>query len=263
MNNFSPNTYHDFHWVPTPWGPTSKGWHSTWDLSYLNYLSLFTSFHRLYHLLTYYNMCMYLCVYVSQVSSMCSCRQTCSPRASQESEDEPQKGSKSERVLKKHRINIEKDLFYVNTISCLFHLSSWSGSNIRWGQAFRLRHLTTGHYLALTEDQGLILQDRGKSDTKSTAFSFRASKVRCDDMDLDLVPNLQVELWPEKKLGLNKVEFKMLSFIFWIECIEECVSWLKLEVLREKGVKGEWKALENKQTKMHRVAQRLLGNIAV
>uniref|UniRef100_A0A5F8HEA4 Ryanodine receptor 3 n=1 Tax=Monodelphis domestica TaxID=13616 RepID=A0A5F8HEA4_MONDO len=56
----------------------------------------------------------------------------------------------------------------------------WSGSNIRWGQAFRLRHITTGQYLALTEDQGLILQDRGKSDTKSTAFCFRASKEKLD-----------------------------------------------------------------------------------
>ncbi|KAG7238575.1 hypothetical protein INR49_030848, partial [Caranx melampygus] len=43
---------------------------------------------------------------------------------------------------------------------------SWSGSHIRWGQPFRLRHLTTGHYLALTEDRGLVLQDRDKSDTE-------------------------------------------------------------------------------------------------
>uniref|UniRef100_A0A665TV22 Ryanodine receptor 3 n=1 Tax=Echeneis naucrates TaxID=173247 RepID=A0A665TV22_ECHNA len=54
---------------------------------------------------------------------------------------------------------------------------SWSGSHIRWGQAFRLRHLSTGHYLALTEDRGLVLQDREKSDTRATAFCFRASKV--------------------------------------------------------------------------------------
>nr|XP_019953023.1 PREDICTED: ryanodine receptor 3 [Paralichthys olivaceus] len=57
---------------------------------------------------------------------------------------------------------------------------SWSGSHIRWGQAFRLRHLSTGHYLALTEDRGLVLQDRVKSDTKSTAFCFRASKEKGD-----------------------------------------------------------------------------------
>lgn len=58
-----------------------------------------------------------------------------------------------------------------------FFVFSWSGSHIRWGQAFRLRHLSTGNYLALTEDRGLVLQDREKSDTKSTAFCFRASKV--------------------------------------------------------------------------------------
>ncbi|KAG7282460.1 hypothetical protein CRUP_018177 [Coryphaenoides rupestris] len=54
---------------------------------------------------------------------------------------------------------------------------SWSGSHIRWGQPFRLRHLTRGHYLALTDDRGLVLQDREKADTTSTAFCFRSSKV--------------------------------------------------------------------------------------
>ncbi|XP_020570403.2 ryanodine receptor 3 isoform X4 [Oryzias latipes] len=57
---------------------------------------------------------------------------------------------------------------------------SWSGSHIRWGQAFRLRHLSTGHYLALTEDRGLVLEDREKSGTKSTAFCFRPSKEKVD-----------------------------------------------------------------------------------
>ncbi|KAM4724212.1 ryanodine receptor 3 [Anableps anableps] len=57
---------------------------------------------------------------------------------------------------------------------------SWSGSHIRWGQSFRLRHLTTGHYLALTEDRGLVLQDRERSDTISTAFCFRASKEKLE-----------------------------------------------------------------------------------
>uniref|UniRef100_A0A7N5ZUX4 Ryanodine receptor 3 n=1 Tax=Anabas testudineus TaxID=64144 RepID=A0A7N5ZUX4_ANATE len=61
-----------------------------------------------------------------------------------------------------------------------FSVFSWSGSHIRWGQAFRLRHLSTGHYLALTEDRGLVLQDRKKSDTNSTAFCFRASKEKVD-----------------------------------------------------------------------------------
>uniref|UniRef100_A0A3Q3JZU9 Ryanodine receptor 3 n=1 Tax=Monopterus albus TaxID=43700 RepID=A0A3Q3JZU9_MONAL len=57
---------------------------------------------------------------------------------------------------------------------------SWSGSHIRWGQPFRLRHLTTGHYLALTDDKGLVLQDRERSDTIATAFCFRASKEKLE-----------------------------------------------------------------------------------
>uniref|UniRef100_A0A3Q3W1X0 Uncharacterized protein n=2 Tax=Percomorphaceae TaxID=1489872 RepID=A0A3Q3W1X0_MOLML len=57
---------------------------------------------------------------------------------------------------------------------------SWSGSHIRWGQPFRLRHLTTGHYLALTEDRGLVLQDRERSNTVATAFCFRASKEKLE-----------------------------------------------------------------------------------
>ncbi|CAB1339833.1 unnamed protein product, partial [Coregonus sp. 'balchen'] len=56
----------------------------------------------------------------------------------------------------------------------------WSGSHIRYGQAFRLRHLSTGHYLALTEEHGLVLQEREKSDTKSTAFCFRATKEKIE-----------------------------------------------------------------------------------
>ncbi|XP_067335765.1 ryanodine receptor 3-like isoform X15 [Channa argus] len=57
---------------------------------------------------------------------------------------------------------------------------SWSGSHIRWGQPFRMRHLTTGHYLALTEERGLVLQDRERSDTVATAFCFRASKEKLE-----------------------------------------------------------------------------------
>ncbi|XP_031717453.1 ryanodine receptor 3 isoform X4 [Anarrhichthys ocellatus] len=57
---------------------------------------------------------------------------------------------------------------------------SWSGSHIRWGQAFRLRHLATGHYLALSQDCGLVLQYRLKSDTKATSFCFRPSKEKGD-----------------------------------------------------------------------------------
>uniref|UniRef100_A0A8C3VGZ6 Ryanodine receptor 3 n=1 Tax=Catharus ustulatus TaxID=91951 RepID=A0A8C3VGZ6_CATUS len=62
---------------------------------------------------------------------------------------------------------------------------SWSGSNIRWGQPFRLRHITTGKYLALNEDEGVVILDREKSDTASTAFCFRASKESSLKRDID------------------------------------------------------------------------------
>uniref|UniRef100_A0A8C0IDS4 Ryanodine receptor 3 n=1 Tax=Bubo bubo TaxID=30461 RepID=A0A8C0IDS4_BUBBB len=73
---------------------------------------------------------------------------------------------------------------------------SWSGSNVRWGQPFRLRHITTGKYLALNEDEGLAMLDREKSDTTSTAFCFRELKEKQDsslkrDMDGMGVPEIK------------------------------------------------------------------------
>ncbi|XP_062938981.1 ryanodine receptor 2 [Cynocephalus volans] len=57
---------------------------------------------------------------------------------------------------------------------------AWSGSHIRWGQPFRLRHVTTGKYLSLLEDKSLLLMDKEKADVKSTAFTFRSSKEKLD-----------------------------------------------------------------------------------
>ncbi|TKC44229.1 hypothetical protein EI555_012073 [Monodon monoceros] len=57
---------------------------------------------------------------------------------------------------------------------------AWSGSHIRWGQPFRLRHVTTGKYLSLMEDKSLLLMDKEKADVKSTAFTFRSSKEKLD-----------------------------------------------------------------------------------
>ena len=56
-------------------------------------------------------------------------------------------------------------------------LCSWSGSHLRWGQPLRIRHVTTGRYLALVEDQGLMVVDASKAHTKATSFCFRISKV--------------------------------------------------------------------------------------
>uniref|UniRef100_A0A671MXC6 Ryanodine receptor 2-like n=1 Tax=Sinocyclocheilus anshuiensis TaxID=1608454 RepID=A0A671MXC6_9TELE len=53
---------------------------------------------------------------------------------------------------------------------------AWSGSHTHWGQPFRLRHLSTGLYLGLTQDRGLQLVERERADVKCTAFCLRASK---------------------------------------------------------------------------------------
>nr|XP_032804165.1 ryanodine receptor 2-like isoform X12 [Petromyzon marinus] len=57
---------------------------------------------------------------------------------------------------------------------------SWSGNHLHWGQPFRLRHVTTGKYLALTEERVLLLVDRGCADVKTSAFSMRSSKEKLD-----------------------------------------------------------------------------------
>ncbi|XP_056888735.1 ryanodine receptor 2 isoform X2 [Takifugu flavidus] len=72
----------------------------------------------------------------------------------------------------------------------------WSGSHIRWGQPFRLRHVTTGKYLSQTEDKSLLLVDKEKADIKSTVFCFRSSKEKLDpsvkkDVDGMGVPDIK------------------------------------------------------------------------
>lgn len=49
---------------------------------------------------------------------------------------------------------------------------------MKWGQSFRIRHITTGRYLCLDEEKGLMVVDPEKANTKLSAFCFRASKVR-------------------------------------------------------------------------------------
>lgn len=65
----------------------------------------------------------------------------------------------------------------VNVAHVSVHFFSWSGSHIKWGQSFRIRHITTGRYLFLDEDKGLLLVDAEKANSKMSAFCFRVSKV--------------------------------------------------------------------------------------
>ncbi|KAI4540342.1 hypothetical protein MG293_009383 [Ovis ammon polii] len=113
---------------------------------------------------------------------------------------------------------------------------SWSGSNIRWGQAFRLRHLTTGHYLALTEDQGLILQDQGKSDTKSTAFSFRASKEIKEKLDSSHKRDIEGMGVPEIKYGDSVCFVQHIASGLWVTYKAQDAKTSRLGPLKRKVI---------------------------
>ncbi|MGH0130872.1 UNVERIFIED_CONTAM: hypothetical protein FKN15_018335 [Acipenser sinensis] len=89
------------------------------------------------------------------------------------------------------KVRIGDDLILVSVSSERYlHLSSsnWSVQvDASFMQTLWNVHLTCsgsnvaeGYYLALTEEQGLALQDREQSDTKSTSFCFRASKEKLE-----------------------------------------------------------------------------------
>lgn len=73
-------------------------------------------------------------------------------------------------------IHFSMTLLYANTYSFV-PVGSWSGGHIKWGQSFRIRHITTGRYLCLDEEKGLLLVDAEKANSKMSAFCFRISKV--------------------------------------------------------------------------------------
>ncbi|KAM3863107.1 ryanodine receptor 2-like [Diretmus argenteus] len=74
----------------------------------------------------------------------------------------------------------------------------WSGSHTRWGQPFRLRHVTTGRYLGLNEEKALHLVERDRADINTTSFCFRPSK---DKLDFGTKKNVDSMGTPEIKYG--------------------------------------------------------------
>lgn len=58
---------------------------------------------------------------------------------------------------------------------------------MKWGQPFRIRHITTGRYLCLDEEKGLMVLDPEKANTKLSAFCFRASKVSLSLKKIQLI----------------------------------------------------------------------------
>nr|XP_042717007.1 LOW QUALITY PROTEIN: ryanodine receptor 1 [Chrysemys picta bellii] len=110
---------------------------------------------------------------------------------------------------------------------------SWSGSYMRWGQQFRVRHVTTGRYLGLTEEKGLVVMDAEKANTKATAFCFRASKEK-----LDVAPKRDVE-------GMGAAEIKYgetMCFVqhaasgLWLTYAAPDAKALRLGLLKRKAI---------------------------
>ncbi|NXO29348.1 RYR2 protein, partial [Cisticola juncidis] len=101
---------------------------------------------------------------------------------------------------------------------------AWSGSHIRWGQPFRLRHITTGKYLSLLDDKSLLLTDKENADVKSTAFCFRSSKEK-----LDIGTRKEVD-------GMGAPEIKYGDSICFIQHVDTGL-WLTYQSADAKSVR--------------------------
>uniref|UniRef100_A0A8C0F4N3 Ryanodine receptor 3 n=1 Tax=Bubo bubo TaxID=30461 RepID=A0A8C0F4N3_BUBBB len=112
---------------------------------------------------------------------------------------------------------------------------SWSGSNVRWGQPFRLRHITTGKYLALNEDEGLAMLDREKSDTTSTAFCFRASKLK-EKQDSSLKRDMDGMGVPEIKYGDSICFVQHVASALWLTYKAQDAKSARLGPLKRKVI---------------------------
>ncbi|XP_010015146.1 PREDICTED: ryanodine receptor 3-like, partial [Nestor notabilis] len=113
---------------------------------------------------------------------------------------------------------------------------SWSGSNIRWGQPFRLRHITTGKYLALSEDEGLATLDREKSDTTSTAFCFRVSKELKEKQDSSLKRDIDGMGVPEIKYGDSICFVQHVASALWLTYKAQDAKSARLGPLKRKVI---------------------------
>ncbi|KAJ8013934.1 hypothetical protein DPEC_G00035000 [Dallia pectoralis] len=98
---------------------------------------------------------------------------------------------------------------------------AWSGSHIRWGQPFRMRHVTTGRYLSLNETRGLHLVESDRADVKATSFLFQPSKER-----LKCGPSKDVD-------GMGAPEIKYGDSICYIQHVDSDL-WLTYQVINAK-----------------------------
>ncbi|TRZ10478.1 hypothetical protein HGM15179_016619, partial [Zosterops borbonicus] len=110
---------------------------------------------------------------------------------------------------------------------------SWSGSHLRWGQPFRLRHVTTGRYLALTEAAGLAMVEASAANTRVATFCFRASKEK-----LETTPKRDIEGMgpPEIKYGESLGFLQHTNSGLWVTYAAPDPKALRLGLLKRKAI---------------------------
>uniref|UniRef100_A0A9J8AYF0 Ryanodine receptor 1a (skeletal) n=1 Tax=Cyprinus carpio carpio TaxID=630221 RepID=A0A9J8AYF0_CYPCA len=109
----------------------------------------------------------------------------------------------------------------------------WSGSHMKWGQSFRVRHITTGRYLCLDEEKGLLLVDAEKANTKNSAFCFRASKEKTEVAQKRDVEGMGI---PEIKYGESMCFVQHVSTSLWLTYASVDAKSARLGPLKRKAI---------------------------
>ncbi|XP_062407677.1 ryanodine receptor 1b isoform X3 [Sardina pilchardus] len=90
---------------------------------------------------------------------------------------------------------------------------SWSGSHMKWGQPFRVRHITTGRYMCLDEEKGMMVLDPERANTKMSAFCFRVTKEKVEVAKKRDVEGMGT---PEIKYGESLCFMQHVSTGLWL-----------------------------------------------
>ncbi|KAI9548377.1 Ryanodine receptor 1 [Dissostichus eleginoides] len=108
-----------------------------------------------------------------------------------------------------------------------------SGGHIKWGQFFRIRHITTGRYLCLDEEKGLLLVDPEKANSKMSGFCFRISKEK-----IEVIKKRDVEGMgtPEIKYGESMCFVQHASTGLWLTYAAVDAKSARLGPLKRKGI---------------------------
>ncbi|XP_073771088.1 ryanodine receptor 1 isoform X3 [Danio rerio] len=109
----------------------------------------------------------------------------------------------------------------------------WSGSHMKWGQSFRVRHITTGRYLCLDEEKGLLIVDPEKANTKQSAFCFRASKEKTEVAQKRDVEGMGI---PEIKYGESMCFVQHVATSLWLTYASVDAKSARLGPLKRKAI---------------------------